>query len=331
MGGDGSNSGPPGQGRASPSVSGMRPTLRPEPGGRGLASAPPSDVADLVAGAWDGMAELAGRLPLDEPSRLPGWSVRDVLVHVGAWDEHPVFTRLLEDARAGREHELDDVDARNALLVAAHHDADADEIVGALHEARDRAVAFLTGDEVDVLGRSWSASPVGPLPLTCVVAASAYELAVHALDVTTEQDVPPALLDAGIGALVDTTAALAARAGLEVTFMVSTPLGAWASGSADDSWTTMRLDPDVRARDLHWPTVEGSPGDVLDATSGRRQPLPLVVNRRLRLHEVPGLLTLLPALESVPGLPGGVALRAAARGLAGTGRLLGRVGELTRR
>lgn len=308
----------------------MRPTLRPEPGAQGLASLPGKDVAELVGPAWHAMADLARRLPLDEPSRLPGWTVRDVLVHVGAWEEHPVFTALLADIRAGRVHEQDDVDARNAHLVAAHHDADAEEIAAALELAGDRAVEFLTGPDVETVGRELTDSPVGLLPVTAVVAASAYELAVHALDVTEPDDVPAALLDAGIGALVDTAAALAARSRVETRFVVCTPLGAWASGSADGDWTTTRLE-DVHARDLGWPTVEGTAADVLDAAAGRRPPLPLVLARRLRLYDVPGLLTLLPALESVPGLPGGVALRAAARTLAGTGRVMGRFGGLVRR
>jgi hypothetical protein len=55
-----------------------------------------------------------------------------------------------------------------------------------------------------------------------------------------------------------------------------------------------------------------------------------VLTRRLRLTDVPGLLTLLPALETVPGIPGGAALRAAARTLARTGWLVGRVSATIR-
>jgi uncharacterized protein (TIGR03083 family) len=308
----------------------MRPTLRPEPEGRGLASSDPDMVAELVASAWDAMAGLARSLPLDRPSRLDGWSVRDVLVHLGAWDEHPVFSTLLEDARAGRVHEQDDTDARNAMLVAAHHDAEADEIAASLELARDRATAFLASDEAETIGRHWTGSPVGLLPVTGVVAASAYELAVHALDIAAPHEVPASLLDAGIGALVDTTGALAARAGVEATFVVSTPLGSWACGSEGDAWTTLRLDGEVNVRELRWPTVEGEAADVLDATAGRRPALAMVVSRRLRLHDVPGLMTLLPALDAVPGLPGGLALRTAAQALGSTGRIIGRLSQLAR-
>lgn len=311
-------------------MSGSRPPLRPEPAARGLASIDPEDVADLVGTAWGAMGELAGRLDLDVPSRLPGWTVRDVLVHLGSWPEHTRFDQLVDDVRLGREPEPDDVDARNALVVAAHRDAAATEIVDALDRARDRALAFLTGPDVERLGREPADSPVGPLPLTCVVAASAYELAVHALDVTGADDVPPGLLDVGVGALVDTTGALAARSGVRTTFAVLTPGGGWACGADDDSWTTMRLEPGAPVSELGWPTLQGEAADVLDASAGRRPVIQLLLNRRLRLHDIPGLLTLLPALESVPGLPGGAALRAAARTLGQTGRLVGRIGSALR-
>jgi len=311
-------------------VSGPRPPLRPEPAARGLASVDPEEVAHLVRGAWDGVLDLAGRLDLDRPSRLPGWTVRDVLTHLGSWPEHTRFDRLVEDVRWGRLSEPEDVDARNALVVAAHRDADAAEVTAALERARDRALAFLTGPDVDSLGREPADSPVGPLPLTSVVVASAYELAVHGLDVAAADDVPAPLLDAGVGALVDTTGALAARSGVRTTFAVLTPLGSWACGTDEESWTTIHLPTAVPAAGLRWAALEGEAADVLDASAGRRPVVALLLTRRLRLHDVPGLLTLLPALDGVPGLPGGGALRAAALTLGHTGRLVGRLNAALR-
>ena len=313
-----------------PSVSGSRPPLRPEPAARGLATADPEEVADLVGAAWAGVLALAGRLDLDRPTRVPGRTVRDVLVPLGSWPEHTRFARLVDDVRRGRQPEADDVDARDALLVAAHRDADAVELVAALTQARDRSLAFLTGPDAVELGLEVVDSPVGPLPLTGVVVAAAYDLAVHALDATAADDVPPGLLDAGIGALVDTTGALAARNGVRATFAVLTPLGGWACGAEGESWTTLRLDAGVPLGELHWPTLAGDAADVLDASAGRRAALTLLLGRRLRLHDVPGLMTLLPALDGVPGLPGGAALRAAAQTLGHTGRLMGRLSSALR-
>jgi uncharacterized protein (TIGR03083 family) len=304
--------------------------LRPEPAARGLASLDPADVAGLVSAAWDGVIALCARLDLERPSRLPGWTVRDVLVHLGSWPEHLRFERLVADVRTGRVPERDDVDARNALVVAAHRDAGAADLAAALRLARDAAVGFLLGPDAEELGREPAASPVGPLPLTGVIAASAYELAVHALDLTPPDGVPGAVLDAGIGALADTIGALTARSGTDTTFAVLTPLGGWAIGSSAGSWTTMRLPAGVSLGDLGWPTLEGAAADVLDASAGRRPVLQLMLTRRLRLHDVAGLMTLLPALESVPGLPGGAALRATAHILDRTGRLVGRLGDAVR-
>jgi uncharacterized protein (TIGR03083 family) len=181
-----------------PSVSGERPSLCPEPAGRGLASIDPAEIADLVTAAWDGAVELANQLDLDVPSRLPGWSVRDVLVHLGSWPEHTRFDRMVDDVRLGRVPDRDDVDARNAFVVAAHADAGRDEIVAALTQARDSALTFLTSPDAERLGRRTAWSRLGPLPLTCVLAASAFELAVHALDVTTPDTIPDRLLHAGV-------------------------------------------------------------------------------------------------------------------------------------
>jgi uncharacterized protein (TIGR03083 family) len=305
--------------------------LRPEPTARGLASAHPADVAELVTSAWDGAIELAGRLDLDAATRLPAWTVRDVLVHLGDWPEHERFERLVDDARQARTPGRDDIDARNARVVAAHRDAGPDDVAAALARARDRALTFLESPEVDLVGRRLAHSPVGPLPVTCVIAASAYELAVHALDVAPPDEIPDPMLDAGIGALVDTTGALAARAGIRSVFAVVTPLGSWASGSEPKSWTTTRLGSAGPIGELSWPTVAGEAADVLDASAGRRAAVPMVLSRRLRLHDVPALMTLLPALEAVPGVPGGPALRAAARALGTTGRLVGMVTTTLRR
>lgn len=307
-----------------------QPFLRPEPGSRGLASAEPDELRELFAGAWDAMIELAGQVPLDQASRLAGWTAHDVLVHLGSWEEHPTFASLLDDARHGRMHEPDDGDARNALLVAAHHDADRDDIRQALRAARDRGLEFLGSAELSTIGTDWTRSSLGPLPVTGVVMAVAFELAVHALDVTEPGQVPPPLLDAGLAALVDLAGALAARRGLDVTVAVITPTGSWATGAEPGSWTTAALPQGRRARDLGWPAVEGTAHDVLDAAAGRELAAQLLVTRRLRLYDLPALLRLSVALDEVTGLPGGPALRATARALGQTAQLIGRLGGVVR-
>lgn len=298
--------------------------LRPEAGSRGLASADPTEALTVVKAAYLGAAALARRLDLDAPSRCRGWSRRDVLVHLGAWDEHQVFERLLDDARRGRIHEVDDADGRNALVVAAHSDAGAEDVAQALERAAGRAEAFLTSAEAETLGRRFCNSPVGPLPVTGILVASAYEVAVHTLDVAQREEIPPEVLDAGVAALVDTTGALVAREELNATFSVRTPDSTWVCGSHGSDWTTIRLAAEVDSQP-GWPGVHGHAADVLEAASGRVNPTHLLISRRLHIHDVPALVALLPALESVPSLAGSLAARTALRTLGQTGRLVGQL------
>jgi len=309
-------------------VAGRRPSfLRPEAGSRGLATADPVEALAIVRAAYSGVAELARTVNLDGYSRIPGHTRRDMLVPLGDWEEHTFFAGLVEDARFGRSHDLDDDGARNRMIVAAHTDATADDLVLALERTIERAEAFLASAEAETVGRMFSSSPVGPLPVTSIIVASAFEAAVHALDVAAPENVPAQVLDAGVAALVDTTGALAARHRISTTFAVRTPSVTWAAGSHGDSWTTAHLHPQESRFD--WPGVRGHAADVIEAASGRANPAQLVLSRKLRVHDIPALLTLLPALEDVPGMGGGTAAKAALRALGQTGRLFGQLSRLT--
>lgn len=310
-------------------MSGNRHPLRPDVGERGLGSADPLVVADLVAAAWSAAAGLARAVPLDVPARTPSVTAREVLVPLGSWPGHERFVALLGDARHGRVHDPDDAGARAAHLNAAHHDEDGDAVAAALERAGATAADFLRSADAATTGREPTASALGPLPLTCVLVAATYDLAVRALDVAPPDAVPAALLDAGVAGLVDVTAALAARRDLDVRFLVRTPSSAWAATTAGGDWTTVRLAVGPAAG--AWPTVEGEAHDLLDASAGRAGPVPLLVARRLRLHDVPALAAVLPALDAVQALPGGAALQAAARTLARSGRVLSRLGALAGR
>ena len=73
------------------------------------------------------------------------------------------------------------------------------------------------------------------------------------------------------------------------------------------------------------PAVEGSAELLLDAASGRINPVPAVALRRLKVHDVGGLLRLAPIVQAVPGIPGGPILQLAARTVGGAGGMLGRL------
>lgn len=290
-------------------------TLRPEPGERGLASHDLAGTAGHIAAAWDAFLVVAEETELDAPSRLPGWSGRDVLVHLGSWPEQPALPAVLE----GRA----DQDARNARLTAAHRSAGRDEVLAALEANRDAVAAFLATPDASAAGLRPTGSVLGPLPVLTLLSAAAYELAVHALDLEPCGAPHPGedLLQAGVAALVDVTGGLAARTGIAAVATIRTPGGTWSFASDDSGdWRTSQQHPDAPAVKA---TIEGAADVLLDASAGRRAVPALLLRGELRTPDVPGLLALAPLVEAVPGLPGGASLGTAARHLSGVGRLPG--------
>jgi hypothetical protein len=71
---------------------------------------------------------------------------------------------------------------------------------------------------------------------------------------------------------------------------------------------------------------------LLDASAGRVSIPPLLLDGRLKVHDMAMMLRLTPLLDEVPGLPGGGALKVAAKVVGGVrggatallGRLRGR-------
>jgi uncharacterized protein (TIGR03083 family) len=309
-------------------------SLLPGAGERGLSTWEAADLAELVVPAWDAFCELAAQVDLDARSRVPGWSARDVCVHLGSWPDYPSLQRLLDEARAGgitadvtanrAAPEVHfDQDGHNAAVIAAHADATRDEVLDALRQARDNAADYLGSEEASRIGTITVRSVLGPLPLSAVVSAGSYELAVHALDLASAgaPPPPPHLLTAGLSALVDVTGALAARCGIEATAGALAPEGGWVFATHGDDWLTTPL-PDVPTG---WAVVDGPAAALLDASAGRRGVPGLLARREMRLHHLTGLLSLAPIIEAVPGLPGATSLGGAARHLLGASRALRRI------
>ena len=136
-----------------------------------------------------------------------------------------------------------------------------------------------------------------------------------------------------MAAVTDAAGALACRVGIESTAGMRTDVGSWAFRSGETGWTMGRWDTDGAGADGAFEgklpvRVDASAVTILEASAARINPLKAVATRRVKVHGLPGLLCLAPIVETVPGIPGGAALRVAARGLAGAGGALGR---LTRR
>jgi uncharacterized protein (TIGR03083 family) len=292
---------------------------------RGMADAGRDQVADMVLGAWDAFLDQAADVDLNMPSRLPGWRAHEICVHLGCWADHTALADLIASARAGGTGIPPEVDAVNARVTAAHRDASRGDVLAALRRNRDATAAYLR-DEPVALDTAATVSVVGRLPLLSVVLGQAYELAVHGLDlVSCGAPAPPAaVLHAGLAALADVTGALAASCELTGGATLVTPDGGWALAADGDGWTVRA----VAAGDTSGTAVEGSATLLLEAASGRVNPVPAVARRRLKVHQLGGLLALAPIVSVAPGIPGGPILQLAARTLGGAG---GAVGRLFRR
>ena len=242
-----------------------------------------------------------------------------MLVHVGDWPGVPTLDTLLGEARSGTVAPPYDPDAVNAAVVGAHRDAPRADVLAAVRRSRDRLAAWFdapdAADGPRVLGLAAVMSAVGPLPLLTVVNAGGYELAVHALDLGVRPD--ERLLDAGLAALVDVTGVFAHRRGLRSSLAAWTGRSGWQIQTDRDGWVTTA----VRERPPG-AAVEGDAAVLLDASAGRRAVPALLASRTMRVHGLADIVRLAPIVDEVPGLPGGPALKAAARWVAGAGRLL---------
>jgi uncharacterized protein (TIGR03083 family) len=287
-----------------------------------MADAGRDRVGEMVLGAWDAFLAQAEQVDLDRPSRLAGWRAQEVCVHLGCWDDHAALADLIASARAGGTGTPPEVDATNARVTAAHRDATREEVLAALRRNRDATARYLADEPVE-LDAAPAVAVVGTLPLLSVVLGQAYELAVHGLDLTA-CGAPPApgpVLQAGLAALADVTGALSASVGITGGATLATPEGGWAFAADPAGWTVRRVAPGAPRG-----TAVEAPADLLlEAASGRVNPVAALARRRLRVHELGGLLALAPVVQVAPGIPGGPILQLAAQTLGGVGGLLGRL------
>ncbi|WP_233498638.1 maleylpyruvate isomerase N-terminal domain-containing protein [Blastococcus sp. TF02A-26] len=287
-----------------------------------MADAGREEVGRRVLGAWDAFIAQVEAVDLERPTRLPGWRAHEVAVHLGCWDDHTALADLIASARAGGAGTPPDVDGTNARVTAAHRDASRDEVLEALHLNREATARYLAEEPAE-LDTAPTVATVGTLPLLSVVLGQAYELAVHGLDLVPlgAPPVPAEVLQSGLAALADVTGALASSCGITGGVTLTTPEGGWAFDADERGWTVRR----VAAGDPPGTAVEAPAALLLEAASGRVNPVAALARRRLKVHDIGGLLTLAPIVSAAPGIPGGPILSLAARTLGGAGGLLGRL------
>ena len=287
-----------------------------------MADAGREQVGRMVLTAWDAFIAGAETVDLGRPSRLPRWRAQEICVHLGCWDDHPALADLIASARTGGTGAPPEVDAVNARVTAAHRDASRDDVLAALRRNREATAGYLA-EEPEELDTAPTVSVVGQLPLLSVVLGQAYELAVHGLDLVSCGAEPPPddVLHSGLAALADVTGALAASMEIDGGVTLQTPDGGWGFLADAHGWTVREVPPGR----VGGPAVEGRADLLLEAASGRINPVPAIARRKLRVREIGGLLRLAPIVQAAPGIPGGPILQLAARTVGSAGGLLGRV------
>src|SRR3954468_23427757 len=288
---------------------------------QGLADEGRERVGGMVLGAWDFFLEQAASVDLGRQSRLPGWRAHEICVHLGCWDDHQALADLIASARSGGTGTPPDVDAVNARVTSAHRDASREDVLAALRRNREATARYLAEQPAE-LDTAPTVSVVGRLPLLSVVLGQAYELAVHGLDLVScgAAPPPPAVLQSGLAALVDVTGGLAASMDITGGVTLATPDGGWAFAADPHGWTVRRGGTGEQTG----PGGEAPAQLLLEAASGRINPVPAVARRRLKVHDIGGLLALAPIVQAVPGIPGGPILQLAARTVGGAGGIVGR-------
>lgn len=276
----------------------------------GRAGEPVHALRDFILEAWDDFLAVVDGADLSRPSRLKGLSCRDVLVHLGTWDDHLVLPGLVAAARTGSGAAAGDPDDINRALLARHTGATDDDVRDALGWSRREIADWLASPEADELGPRVVTSSVGRLPLLSVLHAGCYELAVHALDLRADRP-SERLLDHGLAALIDVTGALASQHGITMSLTAVAPEGGWAFASTAEGWTVSSA-----SERFGGPGVRGDAAVLLDASAGRAALPSLLARRKLRVQDMAGFLRLAPMIDAVPNLPGGPVLRTGVRALA---------------
>jgi uncharacterized protein (TIGR03083 family) len=287
-----------------------------------MADAGRDRVAGMVLPAWDAFLAQVEAIDLARPTRLPGWRVHEIAVHLGCWPDHTALADLVASARVGAGGAPPDVDAVNARVTTAHRDAPRADVLAALRRNRQATADYLA-EEPESLDHAFTVSTVGRLPMLSVVLGQAYELAVHGLDLA-DAGAPPVPVDvqlSGLAALADVTGALAAECGITGGATLATPDGGWRFAADGSGWTVREVLPG----DTAGTAVEAPVDLLLEAASGRVNPVTAVARRRLKVHRLGGLLRLAPIVQAAPGIPGGPILQLAARTLGGAGGLVGRL------
>ena len=298
--------------------------LVPSPGEQGVLSNDPAGAAARTLASWDDFIAVAEQADLRTVARAKRRLGREVVLPLGAWPQCRSLAGILADAAAGSTTAPVDLEREERDVIAAQSGASDAQVVDALRSARDAVATFLVSAASTDLFDLPTASPLGPLPVLTLLHAATYQLAVCALDLEPCGAVVPAgMLERGVIALVDTTGALAGRQGITGSITAVMPGSVWGFAAHGGAWRTAERQRTPGPPD--GPAVEAAARVILDITSGRNHNVPgLWRDGSLITHDLAGLSRLSPILDQVPGIPGGMALRAASKALSSVTGILGR-------
>ena len=291
------------------------PSPDPQASPMGFLTAAPDELAGRVARAWEIFAEVAGEVDLAGRTRSSRRTARDMVIGLGSWPDSRGITDLVADALAGRTTTEPFAEAERRLALA-HGDASDDEVRASIVASLADTTEWLRRGVQHSDGQRLTPSALGPLPIGTVMHAAAYQLAITARDLMPAGAAPrPELDELGLLALLDSSAAVAARIGLVASASAVGARVAVSIDVRDGGWTSVQEDvPD-------YPGVLGPEELLLDLSQGRADLSTML--RRVRFRRPRGLLALAPVIEDVPDLPGGALLRQVARWFGGGPRLPG--------
>lgn len=256
--------------------------------------------------AWDLLIDAVAAIDMAAVGRKDGRTAARTLVVIGSWPEGRPLARIREDALSSNAlaEPLDDIDDR---VIAAHVRDDREAILAALHRGRDDVAQWAASPAAAEEALLPVGGPLGVVPLGTLVAATAYQCAVAALDLAPAGvRAPDDLVAAGIASLIDSVGAVAAQQTATVSFQALTPQIRMLTSVHGRGWLTREI-PDP----VNGPAVTCDGRLLLDIAAGRASAPAAYARGELKASDLTGLLAVVQVLARAPGLPGTDGLRAA--------------------
>ena len=296
--------------------------LVPSANERGRVSADFAGAMRDTVMAWDLLIDAVAAIDMAAVGRKDARTAARTLVVIGSWPEGRPLARIREDAISGNTlaEPLDGIDDR---VIAAHVRDDREAILDALHRGRDDVAQWADSPAAADEALLPVGGPLGVVPLGTLVAATAYQCSVAALDLAPAGvDTPDPLVAAGIASLIDSVGAVAAQQSADVALQALTPQVRVLMSARGGDWLTRTVTEPVDA-----PSLACDGRLLLDIAAGRASAPAAYARGDLRATDLTGLLAVAQVLARAPGLPGTDGLRAALQAYTASADAARKVGD----